>query len=182
MNDHALVLVSAALLSHLLLQQQPASRLRLHVCGLACALSIVFGVTGGQLLERLLVVPWQLQNLRLFLLLPWMALLAWGVTRALARLRPDWPTADLAWPIVTNALLLGLALQVIGEHRGWLATLGYGSVAGMGFWLALVLFADLMQRCEHPDVPNALRGLPVTLLCAGVMALAISGLNGLLGQ
>jgi len=182
MNDHALVLVSAALLSHLLLQRQPASRLRLHVCGLACALSIVCGVTGGQLLERLLVVPWQLQDLRLFLLLPWMALLAWGVTRALARLRPDWPTADLTWPIVSNALLLGLALQVVGEHREWLAALGYGLVAGMGFWLALVLFDDLMQRSEHPDVPKALRGLPVTLLGAGVMTLAFSGLNGLLGQ
>lgn len=182
MNDHALVLVSAALLSHLLLQRQPASRLRLHVCGLACGLSIVLGITGGQLLERLLVVPWQLQHLRLFLLLPWMALLAWGVPRALARLRADWPTADLTWPILSNVLLLGLTLQVIGEHRGWLAALGYGGLAGAGFWLALVLLDDLMQRSEHPDVPNELRGLPVTLLGAGVMTLAFSGLNGLLAQ
>lgn len=182
MNDHALVLVSAALLSHLLLQRQPASRLRLHVCGLACALSIVFGVTGGQLLEHLIVVPWQLQDLRLFLLLPWMALLAWGVPRALARIRPDWPTADLTWPLSSNALLLGLTLQAIGEQREWLATLGYGVMAGVGFWLALALFDDLMQRSENPDVPGALRGLPVALFGAGVMALAFSGLNGLFAQ
>lgn len=182
MNDHALVLVSAALISHLFLQQQPASRLRLHVCGLACALSIVFGVTGGQLLERLIVVPWQLQDLRLFLLLPWMALLAWGVPRTLGELRPGWPTAGLSWLIMSNAVLLGLTLQAIGEQREWLATLGYGVLAGLGFWLALALFDDLIKRSEHPDVPNALRGLPVALIGAGVMTMAFSGLNGFLAQ
>jgi len=182
MNDYVLVLVSAALLSHLLLQQQPVSRLRLHVCGLACALSIALGVPGAQLLEHLVIAPWQLQDLRLFLLLPWLALLACGIPQALAKLRPDWPTAGLMWPILGNALLLGLALQTLGEQREWLATLTWGVLAGLGFWLALVLFDDLIQRSEHPDVPSALRGLPVALLGASVMTMAFSGLNGLFAQ
>jgi Na+-translocating ferredoxin:NAD+ oxidoreductase subunit A len=182
MNDHMLILASAALFSHLLLQQQPPSRLRLQVCGLAGALSIALGACGGQALERLIVAPWQLQDLRLFLLLPWLALLAWGVPLALARLRPQWPTDGLALPLLGNALLLGLALQVTGDSATAFATLSTGVLAGLGYWLALVLFDDLHQRSQHDEVPTALRGLPVTLIGTGVMVLAFSGFNGLFAQ
>ncbi|MFJ2984774.1 MULTISPECIES: Rnf-Nqr domain containing protein [unclassified Pseudomonas] len=182
MNDYVLVLTSAALVSHLYLQQQPTSRLRLQVCGLACAVAIMLGVAGGQLLERLIVAPWQLQDLRLFLLLPWLALLAWSIPRVLARLRRDWPTAELTWPILFNALPLGLTLNVIDEQAQWFTTLGWALLAGLGFWLALALFDDLKQRSEHADLPRALRGLPITLLGACVMTMAFSGLNGLFTQ
>ncbi|UTL82258.1 Rnf-Nqr domain containing protein [Pseudomonas putida] len=182
MNDYVLILISAALVSHLFLQQQAASRLRVHVCGLACALSIMLAVTGGQLLEHLIVAPWQLQDLRMFLLLPWQGLLAWGIPQALARLRPEWPTQSLTWPILGNAMVLGLTLQVIGEQGKWLATLSWGVLAGLGFWLALELFDDLSQRSGHAQVPEALRGLPIALLGAGVMVMALSGLNGIFTQ
>ncbi|MFJ3075567.1 Rnf-Nqr domain containing protein [Pseudomonas sp. NPDC087029] len=182
MNDHVLVLVSAALVSHLFLQQQPLSRLRVHVCGLACALTIALGICGGQVLEHWVIAPWQLEDLRLFLLLPWLGLLAWGVTQALARLRPQWPSAGLMLPLLGNATALGLALQGMADQPGWLATLGCSVVAGLGFWLALALFDDLLQRSEHAEIPTALRGLPITLLGAGVMAMAFSGLNGLFAQ
>ncbi|MBO9548735.1 Rnf-Nqr domain containing protein [Pseudomonas sp.] len=182
MNDYMLILASAALFSHLLLQQRPLSRLRLQVCGLAGALSIALGASGGQALERLIIAPWHLQDLRLFLLLPWLALLAWGVPQVLARLRPQWPTGDLALPLLGNALLLGLVLQVTADDTSALATLCWGIVAGLGFWLALMLFDDLHLRSQHPDVPAALRGLPITLIGTGVMALAFSGFNGLFTQ
>ncbi|QHG63613.1 Rnf-Nqr domain containing protein [Pseudomonas putida] len=182
MNDYMLILASAALFSHLLLQQRPLSRLRLQVCGLAGALSIALGASGGQALDRLIIAPWHLQDLRLFLLLPWLALLAWGVPQVLARLRPQWPTGDLELPLLGNALLLGLLLQVTGDGTSVRATLCWGIVAGLGFWLALVLFDDLHQRSQHPDVPAALRGLPITLIGTGVMALAFSGFNGLFTQ
>ncbi|MEN5302187.1 MULTISPECIES: Rnf-Nqr domain containing protein [unclassified Pseudomonas] len=182
MNDYLLILASAALFSHLLLQQQPLSRLRLQVCGLAGALSIALGASGGLALERLIVAPWQLQDLRLFLLLPWLALLAWGVPQVLGRLRAQWPTSNLALPLLGNALLLGLALQVTGDDTSALATLRWGALAGLGFWLALVLFDDLHQRCQHAEIPAALRGLPISLIGAGVMALAFSGFNGLFTQ
>ena len=126
MNDYMLILASAALVSHLLLQQQPLSRLRLHVCGLAGALCMALGASGGQALERLIVAPWQLQDLRLFLLLPWLALLAWGVPRALGGLRPQWPTGELALPLLGNAMLLGLTLQATADDVSVLATLRWG--------------------------------------------------------
>ncbi|WP_317663888.1 Rnf-Nqr domain containing protein [Pseudomonas sp. KU43P] len=179
MNDHVLVLVSAALISHLFLQQQPLSRLRMHVGGMAGALTTAFGIPLAQLLERWVVAPWQIEALRLFLLLPWLALLAWGVVQTLSRLRPQWPTEGLMLPMLGNAVVLGLALQTMDAQGNWFATLGCSVLAGLGFWLALALFDDLLQRSEHADVPIALRGLPITLLGAGVMAMAFSGFNGL---
>lgn len=42
-----------------------------------------------------------------------------------------------------------------------------------------MVFADLRQRSAHADIPNALRGLPIELIGAGVMAMAFSGFNGM---
>ncbi|MNO50598.1 Electron transport complex protein RnfA [compost metagenome] len=182
MSDYILVLVSATLVNHLCLAQQPTSRLRLHVLGLACALAIVLGLIGAHLLRWLVLDPWQLHELSLFLLLPWLALLAFGIPWALARLRPAWPVADLPTLLLCNASVLGLALQGAGDGNAWSATLTKGLLAGAGLWLALVLFADLRQRSAQADIPVALRGLPIELLGAGVMAMAFSGFNGLFAQ
>ncbi|WP_449431469.1 Rnf-Nqr domain containing protein [Pseudomonas putida] len=182
MSDYILVLISAALVNHLFLQQQPLSRLRLHVLGLACALSLVLGVSGGQLLQRVVLAPWHLQDLQLFLLLPWLALVAWCVASLLAKLRPGWPTAELPAQLMGNVMLLGLTLQVLAEGSGWFASVTLGLALGLGFWLALMLFDDLGQRCEHADIPVALRGLPIQLMGAGVMAMALCGFNGLFTQ
>ena len=179
MNDYLLVLISAALVNHLCLHQQPLPRLHLHVHGLACALCIALGVIGAQLLMRGVVAPLHIHDLALFLLLPWLALLAWGVPWLLARWRPAWPVAKLPALLLSNAMVLGLALQ---QDSPWPATLLQGLLAGGGFWLALILFADLRQRSAHADIPGVLRGLPIELLGAGVMAMAFSGLNGLFAQ
>jgi len=182
MSDYILVLISAALVNHLYLQRQPIRRLHLHALGLACALCIALGVIGAQVLMQGVLTPLQIQDLGLFLLLPWLALLAWGVPWLLARWRPAWPMASLPALLLSNAVALGLALQQASDDSTWLATLRQGLLAAGGFWLALVLFADLHQRSAHADIPGALRGLPIELLGAGVMAMAFSGFNGLFAQ
>jgi len=177
MNDYLLVLISASLVNHLCLSPVPCSRLYLHVHGLACALCIALGVLGARLLMPLLA-----GDLELFLLLPWLALLAWGVPWLLARWQPAWPVAQLPALLSGNAVVLGLILQQASAEYTGFATLLQGLLAGGSFWLALVLFADLRQRCTHADIPGVLRGLPVELLAAGVMTLAFSGFNGLFSQ
>ncbi|MGE8322814.1 MAG: Rnf-Nqr domain containing protein [Pseudomonas sp.] len=182
MNDYLLVLISAALVNHLYLQHQPIPRLHLHVHGLACALCIALGVMGAQLLRRGVLTPLQLQDLDLFLLLPWLALLAWGVPWLLTKCRPAWPAMELPALLLSNATVLGLALQQTSDDSTWLATLLQALLAGGGFWGVLIVFADLRQRSAHADIPEALRGLPIELFGAGVMAMAFSGFNGLFSQ
>jgi len=182
MNDYVLVLVSAALLNHLILHRAPVSRLRIHMLGASAALITLLGLTLGKLLQDLVLAPLQLQDLQLFLFLPLLALLAWGVTAALKRVRPGWPLDNLPAWLLSNSLVLGLLLQLTHEHDQWLPVLSGGLVSGLGFWLALALFDDLRQRSDHADMPTALRGLPIELIGAGVMAMAFSGFNGLFTQ
>lgn len=182
MSDYVLVLVSAALIHHLALQPGQAERARLHVLGLCNALLFLLGLPGGVLLQRYVLVPLQWQSLQLLLFLPLMMVLAWGLPCVLRRHRPNWPTDHLQPSLMGNVALLGLLLQLTAEGtRPWQA-LCWGVAAGAGFWLALVLFTDLRERSRHAEIPEALRGLPIELLGAGVMAMAFSGLNGIFTQ
>ena len=182
MNDYILVLISAALVNHLCLLQQPVSRPHLHVHGLAGALCIALGVIGAQLLLRGVLAPLHIHDLALFVLLPWLALLAWGLPRLMAKWRPAWPVVGLPALLSSNALALGLGLQQASDESHWSATLLQALLAGGGFWLALMVFSDLRQRSAHADIPGVLRGLPIELIGAGVMAMAFSGFNGMFGQ
>ncbi|ANC84438.1 MULTISPECIES: Rnf-Nqr domain containing protein [Pseudomonas] len=182
MNDYILVLISAALINHLCLLRQPLSGLQLQVHGLACALCIALGVIGAQLLVHAVLAPLHIHDLALFLLLPWLALLAWGLPWLLAKWRPAWPVVGLPALLLSNAAVLGLALQQTSDDGTWPTMLLQGLLTGGGFWLALMVFADLRQRSAHADIPDALRGLPIELIGAGVMAMAFSGFNGMFGQ
>lgn len=179
MSDYVLVLVSAALINHLLLHKGAASRLQVHAFGLSSAVLILLGLLGAKLLDSLIFTPLQLQNLQLLALLPLLASIAWGWPPLLVRLRPAWPIAEMRPALLLNVTALGLALQLSADHSDWVTTLVWGLLGGLGFWLALALFDDLHQRCQHEDLPLMLRGLPIELLAAGIMTMAFSGLTGL---
>ncbi|HGY9624541.1 TPA: Rnf-Nqr domain containing protein [Pseudomonas putida] len=180
MSDYVLVLVSAALVNHLILQRSPLSRPQLHVVGACSALAVMLGLTVGQLLQDLIFIL-QWQDLQLFLLLPLLALQALGLPKLFGQLRPAWRVDNLPSLLLGNTLVLGLLLQ-LGTLGQWLPSLGWGLAGGLGFWLALALFDDLRQRTDNDDMPIALRGLPIELIGAGVMVMAFSGFNGLFTQ
>jgi electron transport complex protein RnfA len=84
--------------------------------------------------------------------------------------------------LLGNVAVLGLLLQLGSDGSSVWQALAWGVIGGLGFWLALLLFADLRERSRHADVPAALRGLPIELIGAGVMAMALSSLSGLFTQ
>ncbi|QXH55605.1 Rnf-Nqr domain containing protein [Pseudomonas maumuensis] len=179
MSDYVLVLVSAALINHLVLQAEPVEHARLHALGLCSALLIVVALPVGMALYWQLLVPLQLQDLRLFIFLPLLAALAWTLPTLLQRLRPDWPAHGLQGLLSTNAVVLGLLLQLPHDGMDSWRLLAWPLVGALGFWLALILYADLGMRSRQAEIPVALRGLPIQLIGAGVMAMAFSGFNGL---
>ena len=175
MSDYVLVLVSAALVNHLALLGDPVERARVHLLGL-CAGLVLLALPIG------LLLPAAWRDLQLLLLLPLLSALAWAMPTLLSRWRPDWPVDGLRPLLMGNAVVLGLLLQLVSDASSIGQALIYSVGAALGFWLALVLFADLRVRSHHPDLPVALRGLPIELIGAGVMALAFSGFNGLFTQ
>jgi electron transport complex protein RnfA len=82
--------------------------------------------------------------------------------------------------ITTNCAILGLAL--FGDLRGYEFTenLVFGVAAGIGFSMALIIMAGIREELELADVPLPLRGAGITLITAGILALAFMGFAGVI--
>ena len=81
--------------------------------------------------------------------------------------------------ITTNCAVLGVAIMVIQKDFNLLESLVYAVAVAVGFTLALVLFAGLRERLELENVPKALRGVPIALITAGLLAMAFMGFSGI---
>ena len=82
--------------------------------------------------------------------------------------------------ITTNCAVLGIALVNVQKNYNILETLINGVGAGLGFTLAIVLFAGIRERLELADIPEAFQGFPITLISAALMSIAFLGFTGLI--
>lgn len=81
--------------------------------------------------------------------------------------------------ITTNCAVLGVALSVVQKNYGLLESLVYAVSTAVGFTMALVIFAGIREQLELVDVPRPMRGVPIALICAGLLAMAFMGFSGL---
>ncbi|MBT9683419.1 electron transport complex subunit RsxA [Pseudoflavonifractor sp. MCC625] len=81
--------------------------------------------------------------------------------------------------ITTNCAVLGVVLQNTQNSYGFIESLVYGVTGGVGFLLAIVLFASVRERLEFAECPKAFEGFPIALVTAGLLALAFLGFSGL---
>ena len=81
--------------------------------------------------------------------------------------------------ITTNCAVLGVALLNIQTSYGFIESLVYGITGGIGFLIAIVLFASVRVRIEGCDCPKSFAGYPIALLAAGLLSLAFMGFQGL---
>ena len=81
--------------------------------------------------------------------------------------------------ITTNCAVLGVALVNVQEGYDFLQSVINGACGGLGFTLSIVLFASLRERVDKADCPECFKGYPITLIAAGLLALAFMGFSGL---
>jgi len=81
--------------------------------------------------------------------------------------------------ITTNCAVLGVAILVIKKDYNLLEGVVYGGATAIGFGLALVIMAGLREQMELADVPAGMKGVPISLITAGILALAFMGFAGL---
>ena len=81
--------------------------------------------------------------------------------------------------ITTNCAVLGVVLLNVQNNYNFISSVVYGITGGLGFLLAIVLFASIRERLVFADYPKAFEGLPIALVTAGLMALAFMGFSGL---
>ena len=81
--------------------------------------------------------------------------------------------------ITTNCAVLGVVLVNVQEGYNFLLSVVNGAAGGLGFTLAIVLFASVRERVDKTECPECFKGFPIALLAAGLLALAFMGFSGL---
>ena len=81
--------------------------------------------------------------------------------------------------ITTNCAVLGVALLNVQNDYNFIESVVYGITGGLGFLLAIFLFAAVREQTEFSETPKAFEGFPIALVTAGLMALAFMGFSGL---
>ena len=83
--------------------------------------------------------------------------------------------------ITTNCAVLGITILNFTKNYNFVESLVNALAAGLGFMLAMVIFAGVRSRLESSDVPEFLKGLPITLIAASIVALSFVGFAGIGG-
>jgi len=81
--------------------------------------------------------------------------------------------------ITTNCAVLGVAIMVIQQNYNLVGSLVFAMFTAIGFGFALILFAGLREQLDLVDVPKNMKGAPIALITAGILALAFMGFAGL---
>ena len=81
--------------------------------------------------------------------------------------------------ITTNCAVLGVVLLNVQSNYNFISSVVYGITGGIGFLIAIVLFASIRERLVFADYPKSFEGFPIALVTASLMALAFMGFSGL---
>jgi Na+-translocating ferredoxin:NAD+ oxidoreductase subunit A len=134
------------------------------------------------LLYRFLLVPYNLGFLRTITFILVIASLVQLVEMAIRKLSPTlFQALGIFLPLITtNCAILGVALLALQRDFGLLTSLVFALGSAAGFGLVLITFAGIRQRLELvSETPRLMRGTPLSLVTAGIMAIAFLGFTGL---
>lgn len=81
--------------------------------------------------------------------------------------------------ITTNCAVLSAALLAIQNRYSFIGAVSFGFASALGFTLAIVVFAGVRGKMEFAEPPRAFKGFPITLIAAGLLAMAFAGFAGI---
>ncbi|MDR0222442.1 MAG: RnfABCDGE type electron transport complex subunit A [Oscillospiraceae bacterium] len=83
--------------------------------------------------------------------------------------------------ITTNCAILGVTLLNVNNEYGFLLSVFNSFCAGLGFLMVMLIFSGIRERVERSDVPESLKGTPITLIAAAIVSLSFIGFGGMAG-
>jgi electron transport complex protein RnfA len=150
--------------------------------GMGVAVTFVMGLASAftWLANEYLLVPLNLAYMQTVAFILIIAALVQFVEMFLQKSLPALYTAlGIYLPLITtNCAVLGVALLNVQNGYNFIESVVYGITGGLGFLLAIVLFASIRERLVFADPPKAFEGFPIALVTAGLMALAFMGFSG----
>ena len=151
--------------------------------GMGIAVTFVMGLASAitWLVNTFILVPLSLGYMQTVAFILVIASLVQFIEMFLQKSMPTLYTAlGVYLPLITtNCAVLGVALLNIQNNYNFIESVVYGITGGLGFLLAIVLFASIRERLVFADYPKCWDGFPIALITAGLMALAFMGFSGL---
>ena len=96
------------------------------------------------------------------------------------KIRPLYNALGVYLPLITtNCAVLAVVLTNAQKEYDLLMSIVNGAASGLGFLLAIVLFASLRERVDKATPPECFKGTPIALIAAGLLALAFMGFSGM---
>lgn len=128
-------------------------------------------------LQRYILVPFGIEYMQTIVFILVIAALVQMVEIVLKKVSPSlYQALGIFLPLITtNCAVLGVAIIAVQKDFDLLTSVIYSVSIAIGFAIALVLFAGIRERLETEDVPQAMRGVPIALITAGLLAMAFMG-------
>ena len=151
--------------------------------GMGVAVTFVMGLASAitWLVNEFILVKFDLMYMQTVAFILVIASLVQFIEMFLQKAMPSLYTAlGIYLPLITtNCAVLGVALLNIQSKYTFIESVTYGITGGLGFLLAIVLFASIRERLVFAEYPKSWDGFPIALVTAGLMALAFMGFSGL---
>ena len=132
-------------------------------------------------INEFLLIPLELQYMQTVAFILVIAALVQLVEMFLQKMVPAlYQALGIYLPLITtNCAVLGVALLNVQNHYNFIESVVYGVTGGLGFLVAICLFASVRERVDNCECPKSFEGFPIALISAGLLALAFMGFSGL---
>jgi len=152
--------------------------------GLATTFVLTLSSVSSYLVNTYLLEPYHLEYLRTISFILVIAAMVGFTEMAIRKTSPIlYNVLGIYLPLITvNCAVLGVSLLNVQQAHDFIQSALYGLGASLGFTLALVLFAGIRERIAVADVPRYFQGSAISLITAGLMALAFMGFSGLVKE
>ena len=151
--------------------------------GMGVAVTFVMGLASAVcfVVNKYILIPLDLAYMQTVAFILVIASLVQFIEMFLQKAMPALYTAlGVYLPLITtNCAVLGVVLLNVQNGYNFIESVVYGITGGLGFLLAIVLFASIRERLVFADYPKCWHGFPIALITAGLMALAFMGFSGL---
>ena len=151
--------------------------------GMGVAVTFVMGLASAVcfVVNKYILIPLDLAYMQTVAFILVIASLVQFIEMFLQKAMPALYTAlGVYLPLITtNCAVLGVVLLNVQNGYNFIESVVYGITGGLGFLLAIVLFASIRERLVFADYPKCWDGFPIALVTAGLMALAFMGFSGL---
>ena len=151
--------------------------------GMGAAVTFVMALSAvvTWLIQTYVLVPLGIEYMQTIVFILVIAALVQMVEIVLKKVSPSlYQALGIFLPLITtNCAVLGVAILMIQKEFSLLQGVAYNVATAIGFALALVIFAGLRERIEFEEAPKAFQGVPIALITASILAMALMGFSGL---